>query len=187
MCYTIRQRIKWKIKDFYRASKNLLVLAKYKINGGYVCTDCGAIIPIHYDSIFSKVNGKTFMIMNLCHDLVCPHCLLEKIEEYFAMSEPPEHRMNCDWYPDKTQTISCVSRWDMINAELADSLDLDIRFGGMWWNGHHASIEAFHEALTSPLLEYRTNVWTYDNDKECGIMVDRNGIKHCGDFISKNQ
>lgn len=178
--YSMYTNIKWLIKDAVHSVKKFFYRMKYRLNGGYVCHDCGATIPIYYSELRSVVNGRVFMISNHSKHLVCHHCLAEKIDTYFANAELDE--VECNWFPASTETVGIIGQHfgSKQNRDLAKDLDIDIRFGSVWWNGHYACNYAFQTALLSDKLKYSTGFSKYKNGKS--FMVDRYGIEIERDF-----
>lgn len=173
--YPLSKNIKWNFLDVSRAMKNFFVRLKYRFNGGYICSECGVTIPIYYTELHSYANGKRMIISNSGKELICPHCLGEKIETFFANADLDSDK--CDWYPDSTKTLGIIGKHfgSQKNQDLAEDLGLDIRFGSSWWNGYHACNYAFQTALMSDKLEYGTGFSKYDGEKI--FTVDRYGIK----------
>lgn len=180
----IHKRIKWWLIDTKNALKRAYNRFKYKVNGGYACSCCGALLPVYYDSIESKSNGISIMISNSSNGkLFCPKCLSEKIETYFKMApgiDSAGHMIStscmCNWNPKEAEiTIPWIMEHE---SDLAKSLGLDIRFGGNWWNGHHACLLTFREALTNPDLKYKTHVICIDPKDGEFKYRDRNGVCH---------
>jgi hypothetical protein len=152
----------------------------YRWNGGYKCHGCGALIPIHYHHIESEVNGERIIISNNSKHLYCAYCLGTKIESYFRYSEQlaPLHVNECDWLHRPAKTIRIIWGTDPI----AKQLDLDVRFGGRWWNGHNACREVFAQALIHSEVSYMTGVFHFNPKTKKMVMVDHNGIRidHAG-------
>ncbi len=175
--YTLATRAKWAIKDGARDAQKMVRRWQYRLNGGYKCSCCDAKIPIFYDYILCDVEGKRMMIQNYSIEgrIFCSTCLLSKIEAYMMFSADSDTDKKCDWYPERNErTISIIFGFE---DEVAQNLGLDIRFGGQWWNGHHACLYAFQKALDPTNIVYRTSTITYDDKFKTVVMVDRNGIK----------
>lgn len=171
---SLKENIRWNTLDTSRRVKNFLVRLKYWYNDGYLCDECGVRIPIYYSEIHSVVNGKPMVISNCSDKLYCTHCLAEKIDTYFANAELESHA--CYWFPESTKTVDSIGLHSEHekNYDLAKDLELNVRFGSGWWNGHYACNYAFQTALFSDKLKYRTGLSKYEDGKT--IMVDRHGI-----------
>lgn len=161
-------------RDLMRAFNRL----KYWYNGGYICTGCGAKIPIHYTHIQSSVNGKRVLLSNYHPDhFLCAHCIAERISLYFA-SFPVYSGCPDDWTGVNEKTINGIFSYAGASNSLLryayDVLGLDIRFGSAWWNGHYATESTLVKALTSNEVAYCTSVLAMKD----GVyqMIDRNGV-----------
>jgi hypothetical protein len=176
--------------DLHFSAKKALKRTWIRATGGYKCSCCGASLPIHWSDIHTEVNGKRLMISSYSKDLICASCLCDKITDYFfeskVVTSGDDYYVagfvgvtigNCDWYDVRTEVIDGIMK---IRNPAAKKLDLDIRFGSGWWNGHFASLEVFQEGLLhNPKLRYTTSIFTSKkiNGKYETFMVDRNGMK----------
>jgi hypothetical protein len=172
--YSLLDNIRWNFLDAQRAAKKFFIRMKYRYNGGYLCHECGVAIPIYYSHLESFANQKRFIISNYSDQLYCPHCLAGRIDAFMIAADLDDHQ--CDWYKENTKTVGIIG--DLFgsskNQRLAEELDLNVRFGCSWWNGHHASRRAMASALYSDKLTYSTGMSKYENGKVS--MVDKNGI-----------
>lgn len=154
----------------------------YRWNGGYHCHSCNTLIPIWYDHIESEVGGKRMILSNYSKHLYCAHCLGKKIQTYFRASDQlsPLPVQQCDWLGRDEKVIGII--WGGRFDPIAKELDLDVRFGGQWWNGHHASLKAFEIALFDGNPGYRTSVFVYGDSKHRMRMRDKNGVTLYADW-----
>lgn len=173
--HSLALNTKWIAMDSWREVKNFFVRMKYHYNGGYLCHECNAKIPIYYSEISSYANHKYMLISNHGNHLYCPHCLAEKLDAFMLAADLDDEK--CDWYPASNKTIGIIGQHfgSIKNQALAIDLDLNVRFGSSWWNGHHASRNAFLAALLSDKLSYSTGMSNYINGKV--YMTDRHGIQ----------
>lgn len=78
---------------------------------------------------------------------ICPDCVLKKISKIFhgpiTTSVDGLHRGTCDFTGQKNVPVIGII-W---GSEDTDGFNL--RFGCSWWNGHHASFQAFDQAIRS--------------------------------------
>lgn len=174
--YSLLQNLKWTLSDYKRSVVNFGHRLAYHYNGGYKCASCGILIPIKFNTIRTEVDGKGMIISNHSSELYCAHCLAEKVDQFFRYADLDE--CPCDWIADKKMSIGVIGKWfgTKQNMGLAELIDLDMRFGSNYWNGHHASREALMRGLMNPNLEYKTIVISYDK-KLGAVHVDRHGIK----------
>lgn len=174
--YTPKQHLKWFWWDVKRSIKNRFVQTKVKISGGYSCHCCGAKIPIYWTELNGNAFGRRFFMSNNSEHLYCNNCTLDRITEYFKRSNKVTVG-SCDWKKAEMPVISIITKYD---DPLADELDLDVRFGGSWWNGHQACLDVFEQALrTMPEDDfngYTTSFSVYKNGTS--YMVDKNGVRY---------
>jgi hypothetical protein len=117
---------------------------RYRINGGWRCPDTGIVVPFRGNNtvIEGNVSGTKMMLSYYSDHTYAPHALFERIRKYFELTTPSE--AVCSFTRKFSPCISTISKFD---DQLAKDLDLDIRFGSTWWNGHQASLEAFRTLL----------------------------------------
>ena len=158
----------------------------YHVNDGYVCDCCGATIPIYYNEIWSRIDGRRVGIASYGPEFLCKYCLVDKIRNYFdrapVLFADDVFKRNgvridvpCTIYgtptSGKIKTIDTIMKYE---NPLAVELGLDIRFCAEWWNGFNFSYRAIEEMLMNEHAYYSTSHFIRKNGKLC--MTDRNGI-----------
>ena len=128
------------------------------------------------------------ILSNHTNRLYCRHCLALKIQDYFSEAKVFDGSCfgamegivinKCDWTDANCRVIGGIMQYC---NPLAKKLDLDIRFGSQYWNGHYASQGALVAGLLSPDLQYQTGVLSYRNGKS--VYIDQNGIALPANFV----
>lgn len=177
MSLSMTKRFKYWLIERKRAMVAFGNRMRYHWNGGYECHSCGTLIPIYYDHISSEAFGKKMIIQNSSEHLYCAHCLGEKIQTYFRASDSlyPLVVTTCDWTGKQEKTIGIIWGDGFQSDQIATELDLDVRFGSNYWNGHRASLRAFRAALIENEPTYAVSYYKSVNGRMYG--VDKNGIK----------
>lgn len=162
--YPWYKRLNWWYCDTTRHLKLRSEALLRKLQGGYECTDCGTLCYFKDPQYSGTVNGKGMMIeaMGLRSPFgktVCPHCLYDRIEQYWVLAEILEadedsyintssgiYQGECYWFGTQELVCEGIRNW---RNSTASQLGLNcVVFGGQWWNGHAASIGAVKELLT---------------------------------------
>lgn len=173
--------VKWAATDWYRKTKRRIEARVVEWQGGYKCVDCGATgIRFKSGQYEGDVNGKRMMVEytgNHQHPIgktLCPHCLFDRIEEYW-WDKPPlapsvfgdedygftedngsylsntsggVYPGTCHWYGDEHYVAEGIRSWDNPGAKKYFGNAMVI-FGGGYWNGHAASLHALQQLLTT--------------------------------------
>lgn len=171
--YTPIQNLVFAYKDTYSLLNKFINRVWYHLNGGYDCDSCGVKLPIHWTVLETEVNGKRMIISNYSSSgqLYCAHCLAEKVESYFSTFPDTEEDIDY-WTKKKDQCLTYISSFDDENAK---QLDLDMRWGSNYWNGHPATKSTLLRGFHSDKVQYRTEVMS--NSKNGFVYIDKNGIK----------
>ena len=182
--------IKHNMRSFIRSHAHSIhyfvrrVYAKmmYHLNGGYPCSNCGVILPIHYSEIRGKIHGRSMSISS-SGDLLCKHCLMEKIQLYFSQapilasdeqfwSNGVRLDVECAVTGKIVPTVRTISKFQ---NDTAKRLGINLRFCLEWWNGFDISQRVIEEFLMDPGSHYHTShVVSHD-----GVlyMRDLNGVE----------
>lgn len=130
---TIKIPTKYDIKRWFE-------IIKFKINGGFKCTECSQ--RLFFNSVriekFS-VHGEKFLFHNYSKKLLCPSCIQKEINQ--NADKIFNKKETCDWCKEKKLTTAIISKLDY------PELNLDIRFGSRWWNGHYICQDCMNEGL----------------------------------------
>jgi hypothetical protein len=140
------------------------------------------ILPIHYSEIRGKIHGR-FMAISSSGDILCKHCLMEKIQLYFSQapiladdeffwSNGVRLNVECAVTGKIVPTVRSISKFQNPTAQ---RLGIDLRFCLEWWNGFDISQRVIEEFLMDPNSRYDTS-YTISHD---GVlyMCDRNGVE----------
>lgn len=183
----VLRKIRWWFNDHIRRPLvRLFNRIKYHYHGGYKCDGDGCIVklPIKWTVIETVSHGKRMILSNNTDRLYCKHCLAFKFQDYFqdahlyegedSYFEKTKSLVNgkCYWTEKERIVVGGIFKFE---NPLAERLDLDVRFGDRWWNGHLASQEALVDGMLHHKLQYRTSVIGYRNGKN--VYVDQNGIE----------
>ncbi len=154
MATLIRRGLWWARSIKFAATSHLNTFL-YKIRGGFRCSCCGVIIPTAGHTITSTAPfGKRFIFQSYHSKPRCATCTMEKISAYFSRAPILEADYSlgrcglewaeCDWSHRRALCIDSIFKF---NNDLAQELDLDIRFGSSWWNGHKISEYALESCI----------------------------------------
>jgi hypothetical protein len=120
----------------------------FLLSGANVCALCGSK-HLHFkhpdaEGWVSDLNGKkTRMLMQWGYNrkVICPLCVIDHIERVFESGDGVS-KGDCQFTGKKNVDVISII-WGIGEEKL------DLRFGGSWWNGHTASLEAFQQAIRS--------------------------------------
>jgi len=147
-------------RDFERWFKIL----KFKVTGGFSCTDCGAKTKFDHVHFEADINGKRFMLEN--HNAgQCPECTKDELNEY-AVKVYNIKTVECNWCKEVKPTTTWLRDPDIKSR---------ICFGEHWWNGHHICQDCMNEGFvrrgeTFSSITNRINGQTYYIN-ELGIKI----------------
>ena len=181
---------KYKIRSFIRSHafrvrysmRRVYAKMLYHLNGGYPCSSCGVILPIHYSEIRGKIHGRS-MAISSSGDILCKHCLMEKIQLYFSQapiladdeffwSNGVRLDAECAVTGKIVPTVRTISKFQ---NPAAQRIGIDVRFCLEWWNGFDISQRVIEEFLMDPNSQYHTSYVVSHN----GVlyMRDLNGVE----------
>ena len=176
----LHKSVKWAIQDWYVRSKRDVETRLVKWQGGYKCVDCGTTnTRFNSGQYEGTVNGKRMMLeytgqhQHPIGKTLCPHCLFDRIEQYwwdqpplapsifgdadyaFTKDEGPYlsnasggvYPGKCHWYGDGLYVAQGIRNWDNPGAKKYFGNGMVI-FGGEYWNGHSTSLHAIQQLLT---------------------------------------
>lgn len=159
------QKLDVKINNIIGAVKTKVFLLK----GAHKCSICGAK-HLHFrnpdaEGTVYRADGSTnrMIIHWWIKDsaVICPDCVLEKIEKVFSgpitTSYDGLHRGTCDFTGQQNVPVIGII-WGT-----NDISGFNLRFGGSWWNGHNASYEAFEQAIRT--CQMKTSMTKYVGGK----------------------
>lgn len=114
----------------------------FKLRGGFRCKHCGAKMQFKRFQLDTKISGKRLMFKNNT-DCICPACVIKELVEKKDVVFT-EKESKCDWCGDIKDTTSFPRD---------KSLECNVHFGSMWWNGHHICQHCVEDIAIEPYTE----------------------------------
>jgi hypothetical protein len=176
----LHKSVKWAVQDQYSKLEREVEIRLVKWQGGYKCVDCGTTDTRFKSGLYEgNVNGKRMMVQytgGYYHSIgktLCPHCLFDRIEQYwwdqpplapsvfgdanyaFTKDEGPYlsntssgvYPGKCRWYGNDLYVAEGIRDWDNPSAKKYFG-KATVMFGGEYWNGHATSLHALQQLLT---------------------------------------
>lgn len=169
----LKDRIKWKILRSWWRAKSYVHTVYHFFNRGYSCEECGKKYSLAGYNVEGVVNDKRMIFSHTSKQNICPHCLSQKIEQFFLFAKAGNNKHDgvywgeCE-FTGKRAKVMRISPYTSGTL----SPGLNIRFGSNYWNGSVACSDAFRILLT----EAGTMVTPYHAGKR-GYCQDKNGVR----------
>lgn len=145
-------------------------IIKFKLNGGFSCSQCNTKMFFDDVHITSKIKGDRFLFQDHSwkKPLKCPACIQKEIDENVDKIFTELH--DCDWCGEKKPTVTFFNMHDH------NDINTSFTFGKNHWNGHYICAECMHEGLEGGLENMTSSVYSWDNKDKKTYPQNRLGL-----------
>lgn len=152
----------------YDDVKKWLEIAKFKLLGGFRCSECNNKMFFDRISVESEIDGKRFIFEDHAYNQLprCTSCISKEIAKNENEIFTELHK--CDWCGEEKATVTFFNNHKHINIKT------NFIFGGNWWNGHYICKDCMVIGLEKAKGSETSSFLVYD--KKTSKMYPRNRL-----------